>query len=130
MDRQEIASHTTAQLAGEWCWSDAYKELNGMRPRHTPSHDELVDFWVSFPARAAEKNDEDAAAEAYGLAKLEAAVANTMALGATSRQQAFRWLMDADGVDTDNHQDVEHFFWGFGVSFKDLNRFTKEVMER
>jgi hypothetical protein len=130
MDRQEIAAQSEETLRGEWCWSDAFKELHGSRPRHTPTHDELVSFWTTFPERAAEKDAEEAAGHAAGLARLEAAITETMEAGATSRVQAMRWLIDADGTDATEYQSVEHFFWGFNIAMKDMDRLTREFMGR
>lgn len=45
------------------------------------------------------------------------------------RADALRWDMQSDGImNTEDRQAVEMFFYGKGLSFKDVDAYTEEVM--
>lgn len=101
--------------------SDMYKDANGFRPRHYKvlwTESELEEEYSYLQARIEESMATDALREKYALESFNTLVEETIALGAADRETAIRWLMDAENVDTSYLQDVEHFFWGYGLSYE------------
>ena len=100
---------------------DAYKDAHGIRPRwmnfKAMSDDALTAFADQLSEEVEEAINREREAEAEFLAQYEASVAKLMREQGIDRHTAMRWLFDADNVETDFYQDVEHFFWKLGVSF-------------
>lgn len=85
-------------------YSDMYKDAYGFRPRFDYSNWSLADFEKEFEYLGHEiKRRIEADDIAYDNAAVvfENRVANTIALGAGSRENAIRWIMDADNADGD-----------------------------
>jgi hypothetical protein len=101
--------------------SDMFKDANNFRPRHykewwTPS--ELEEEYNYLQAQIERVMAEERAAEESALVEFNKLVEDTIALGAGDRETAIKWLMDAENVDTSYLQDVEHFFWSYGLSYE------------
>ena len=126
MTRTELSAMTVEQLLEGY--SDAHKDLCGWRPRHTPSHEELVEFWDTFDVNFQTQKNIEEQQDAEGLARFEADVAKALEVGATDRATAIRWMLDGENVDMDNRQSVEHFFWCYGMGVKNMERITEEVL--
>ena len=85
-------------------YSDMYKDAYGFRPRCDYSNWSLADFEKEFEYLGLEIERRIAADNAaYDTAAVvfEKRVADTIALGAGSRENAIRWIMDADNVGDD-----------------------------
>lgn len=68
------AAQVEAGLTADWCYSDAFKEIYGYRPRgeYVNSPEYVAEFWNSFDelftqAQAVDKADLFAACEAVGI---------------------------------------------------------------
>lgn len=68
------AAQVEAGLTDDWCYSDAFKEIYGYRPRgeYVNSPEYVADFWNSFEENFAEAQRQDvadleAACEAVGI---------------------------------------------------------------
>jgi len=55
--REDLETLTTEQL-GE-SFSDAFKDVNGWRPRWEPSREELIRFWLSYDENLRESIERD-----------------------------------------------------------------------
>ena len=107
-------------------FSDLHKDAHGVRPSKyqfqlwsemTP--DQLQLEW-DYMCRVLEQEEaREQAAHAEAIVAFEARVAETMAMGAVYREQAIRWIMDAEGVViTDGGvSDKEELEWTLGLPF-------------
>lgn len=93
-------------------WWDAYKDAYGFRPRNLAvSHFTAEDFQheITYLSTEIERNearrreDEKAAAVDF-----EARIGEMIALGAKTRENALRWIHEADGTDGDDERLAYH----------------------
>lgn len=92
-------------------WSDLYKDAHGHRPRFSLGHmtaAELDALWDRTCDALSAELDAESTREVEAELAFDARLNSLIALGAVDRNQAFRWLMDAEGVD---RRDVEVYGW-------------------
>jgi hypothetical protein len=82
--------------------SDLFKDVNGFRPGSTfytawnsGNNDQKQVIWDNLILQLEEKYTEDKKAEAEAIKNFEAKVTLHMELGASSRETALRWIVDA-----------------------------------
>lgn len=114
----------------ESCLSDFYKDAYGIRPRgyykEWWSREEL-DAEISHLCEVTRQNEaREAVHEAAMLVEFENRISEVIKLGAENRKTAIRWLMDAENVDFDNYQDIEHFFWKQNIGWQAIKKFTDQ----
>lgn len=68
MTRTQLEALSTEDLLDGF--SDGYKDLNGFRPRYTPSREELISFWSTFQD---DLNEEEARMAEYDAQRWAAA---------------------------------------------------------
>lgn len=97
--------------------SDAFKDVNGFRPRgfgyNDMSDDELEAAAEKLSDEVVDSINEERNWELEARANWEAAVASAIGNGAPDRESAVRWLFDAEGFD-------ENDLWdgASGISYK------------
>lgn len=100
-------------------YSDMHKDAYGFRPRHIPEwtisefEAEFERLQVALDRAIAEDN---AAYEAAAI-RMESRIESTIALGAGTRENAIRWMMDADNV----NGDIEYFCYLNGLRYGYFN---------
>jgi len=108
--------YTPLEQASMTYW-DMYKDAHGIRPRGTDTSSwtlEKFESEMSYLQEVIERNDlqrrvdEDAAIQAF-----EARVAKIIALGATDRAMALRWIHEAEDTDGDD----EYLCYRVGVPY-------------
>lgn len=108
-------------------WSDLYRDAHGFRPRFDLSNysaAELDALWLSTYAALEDSMEQDERNELEAELEFDSALQRLMGLGAGSLRQAFRWLLDAEGVDLRNlsagevKYELEGFCWSFGLPFR------------
>ena len=102
--------------------SDAHKDAYGFRPRGQYGDDWSVEELRVELDRlcdyANEVYEQEQAAAEEAADEFDALVANTIASGAANREQAIRWLVEAEDVG----HDMEFFVWKQGFLFTDRGR--------
>ena len=110
--------------------SDFHKDAYGFRPR-----DHYQEWWTQeeldaeydrLSAICEENRVREEYQQAQALVDFEKDIKNTIALGASDRQTAIRWLIEAEGLDLNFSQDVEHFFWLNNLPWEKIDEFKKE----
>ena len=97
-------------------FSDFYKEVHGIRPRWMTDEQWNSEEWLEAAIRglevaAEEENQRRNDAYARSINTLEDSIATLIQTeGATDRETAIRWLMQAEDID-----DVAHFEFRMGV---------------
>jgi hypothetical protein len=85
-------------------WSDCYKDVHGVRPRWDVSGMTYEDFAAEIDVLQAELElviQREREQEARAIAEFEQSVAVVIESGASDRETALRWLMDASEADGD-----------------------------
>lgn len=122
MDRAALEAKSFEDLS--YLWSDAHKDLYDFRPRHTPSKEELVEFWATFEDRFARKQAEEADIEARMQDRLNEcidAILDTVKDATVAR--AMMMLAENAGVQIyKGRADWEALDWEFGVKFGTCKR--------
>ena len=122
-----LSVHLQMVHVSDACLSDYYKDAHGFRPRHYKlwwSYDEL-DAEIEYLSKVAEENYKaECAREEKALRAFEELIEETINHGAKDVETAIRWLMDGEDVDVEYRLDVEHFFWGHGLSHEKIDEFT------
>jgi len=117
----------------ETCLSDLFKDAHGFRPRGHYKEwwtQEDLDIEIEYLCDLTKANMAlEAVNQAESLRVFEEMIEYTISIGAPDRKTAIRWLMDAEDVDMEFKQDVEHFFWKQGLSFEKIDEYTKEFFE-
>lgn len=104
-------------------YSDFYKEMHGIRPRwmqFTPENiGRLIEnlFFEYEQHQKAEK-----AREKQAIADMEAAIQKAISLGANTRRNAVRWLMEAEGT-----TDWSYFEYCNSVPYGYFKKYYKKV---
>ena len=109
--------------------SDMFKDANGFRPRHYKewwTEEELEKEYDYLQTCINESMERERIQHEIAEKEFEALILKTIELGAEDRDTAIRWLMQAEDVDTRNLQDVEHFFWGHGLSYEKYTEYGKK----
>lgn len=96
-------------------FSDFYKEIHGIRPRWMTDEQWNSEEWLEQAIKGLEVAAEEEAVrrnDAYARAinTLEDLIVTQIQNGATDRETAIRWLMDAEDID-----DVSHYEFRMGV---------------
>jgi len=112
--------------------SDLHKEAYGCRPNQvffdlwsSMADDKKQATWDSLELKRQIRGDERKKEEAAAVAVFERLISETIALGATNRADALRWLVSSN-VDI---QDTEHALWKHGVLFAENGKYEQEVKE-
>ena len=112
--------------------SDLHKEAYGCRPNQfffdlwsSMTDDKKQATWDSLELKREIREDERKNEEAAAVAVFERLISETIALGATNRADALRWLVTSN-VDV---QDPEHALWKHGVLFAESGKYANEVKE-
>ena len=101
--------------------SDMHKSAYGSRPRGGYDHMSVEELKVELDKLnviANEVYEQEKAYEEECADEFDALVANTIASGAANREQAIRWLVEAEDVGGD----MEFFVWKQGFLFTDRGR--------
>lgn len=124
MNQQNVAmwSNTATDIREEYIsqYSDMHKDAYGFRPRFDYLDWSLADFETEFEYLGyliQRRIDDDNAAYDAAAVRMESLIENTIALGAGSRENAIRWLMDADNVSGD----IEYFCYLNGLRYGYFN---------
>jgi len=64
--------------------------------------------------------------ESEALVQFEMLIKRTIALGASDRETAIRWLVDGEDLEM-TEQDLQYFFWGHGLSYEIQNKWAKDL---
>lgn len=102
-------------------YSDMHKDAYGFRPRFDYSDWSLADFEIEFEHLSRVINQriaEDNSAYDAAATRFESRVENTIALGAGTRENAIRWMMQADNA----NGDIEYFCYLNGLRNGYFNR--------
>jgi hypothetical protein len=103
--------------------SDLHKEARGFRPRagnwfcdkwDNADDDGKQAIWDGLIAEMQENDLAAADHEAGCLLEFKQLIADTIENGAGDDITALRWLIQ-DGRQIDHSQDIDHFFWEYGV---------------
>lgn len=88
-------------------FSDFYKDVHGFRPRSHAFYDtattdkERQAMWDTLVCELEQVTKAEELAEAKAINEFEAIVESTINSGASDRDTAIQWLMDAEGVNGD-----------------------------
>ena len=99
------ATATMTYTYSDELYSDFHKEAFGFRPRgdtyalwQSMTPDQKQDAW-DYMGRVCDSNDrEEKARQTKSVARFEARIADTIAMGAGDEATAMRWIFEADGV--------------------------------
>ena len=113
--------------------SDLHKDARGFRPRSeafwatfaTADADGKQAIWDGLIKEMEDRQSEELAAEHRALANFEARIAEYVALGASDRETAIRWILQAEGLD--NEYDAGYICYCLGLSY-DLEGIFKPFM--
>lgn len=105
-------------------YSDVYKEAYGHRalPNENWTDAELLQRFEDLSVIAERHAEEERKAQENAAKLFEERVARVIELGAGDRENALRWIMDAEDV----HGDWEFLAWKMGLKH---NYFAKEAQE-
>ena len=103
--------------------SDLHKEARGFRPRSdhfwgqwaAADNDGKQAIWDGLIKEMEDRQSEELAAEHRALANFEARIAEYVALGASDRETAIRWILQAEGLD--NEYDAGYICYCLGLSY-------------
>ncbi len=112
--------------------SDLFKDVHGFRPRHMAEWWTPADLEAEYDRLQAELKvvmDNEKKAQEEALVRFDELIQETINYGAADRETAIRWLMDAEGVDIAYKQEVEHFFWKYGLSWEIISEYTQKVVD-
>ena len=113
---------TAAQLDRYFLETDVYemhKEAYGVKGRHYDfdkmSNDDLKKEFEHLceVAKAEREREEEAEEEAYK--NFEEQIKKNLELGATDRETAIKWILDAEGLD--NEKDTSYICYSLGLSY-------------
>lgn len=111
--------------------SDFSKEANGFRNRSYKewwTEEELNDEYNHLGALCEENRIRDEAREKQALLDFNKLIDETIANGAGDRKTAIRWLVQGEELEF-HTQDLEYFFWGYGLSYKLQREFSKKMLD-
>jgi len=99
--------------------SDAHKDAYGTRPRHfdfaSMSLAELEALADRMEDAVVVAIEEERAREAAAIADFEAEIAKYLSLGASDRDHAIVWLLDANGLSDETWDDA--ICWALGLPY-------------
>ena len=99
--------------------SDAYKDLNGLRPRYmdfdSMSEEELEQMARELSDAISEEVKMDRVREQNRIDSFERSISTMMELGAPDRESAIRWIMDAN--DVYDRADTEFVCYQLGLPY-------------
>lgn len=129
---------TEAQIAGckqfdAQIWSDLHKDAYGSRPRFSLegyTAEQLDALWVRTCKALEDTMDYESTMEIEAEIEFDRKLDSLVKLGAVNRNQAFRWLLDAEGMDLEEERAYQfggvcyHFGLPFGMAdeLKELAR--------
>lgn len=106
---------------------DCYKDVHGIRPRwinfsemSTAEMQEMADNLAKEVTESIEREEKEQALAKDAYDKHLLAMITDYNV---DEKTAIRWDMQAENVDTSNEQDVEHYYWKKGLSFKDIKSY-------
>ena len=110
--------------------SDMYKEANGFRPKHykewfTQAELEAEYEYLEQEIQYAMKRERYAEKEA--IKAFKKLIKETIEYGAGDRETAIRWLVQGEGLDYTDAEDLKYFFWGHGLSYMLQNCWAKAL---
>jgi hypothetical protein len=104
-------------------YSDYHKDAYGFRPRYdyySYSLEQLEADFARFGQMISEATEAEALAERAAVAAFQAAIQNTIQIGAGDEETALRWLASA-GVE-ECGPDWEHYLWQRGILYTEYGR--------
>lgn len=108
-------------------WSDLYKDAMGFRPRFDLSDysaSDLDRLWNDTCVALDETMEREKIAHADALVRFNQRIERMVTeYGAQDRDQAMRWISQAEGCEGD----YEHLLWGQGIAFEDMIHFGVKV---
>jgi len=119
------------------CISDAYKDVNGFRPRHicwkTTPLDELYRLRDFYYQEADEAAKRERAARSRSLANLRAQMSKLRMEHDIDELTAWRWMYEANAISEEFHLGSEfgwdNFCWEFDVDFEFARDIAKAFRE-
>jgi hypothetical protein len=119
-------------------FSDLYKEVYGVRPRHHEYNDATdarkQEIWEDLIVLHEAEIIESAKQELDAQRQFELRVAEVQEMGAGDRATAIRWILDAEGIsafDAMYGGDSVCYHFGMSYMFKEMfNPFCKEIVDR
>lgn len=115
-------------------YSDFHKDALGFRPRGSSwsmmTPDEKQAEWDFLENAFQQSVDQENLEKEQAVAAFKTVLKETIALGAGDEITALRWLSSVENLD--NSQDIEHWFWEWGILFTDygteiISKFFKEL---
>lgn len=104
-------------------YSDMFKDIHGCRPRWMHFTPETIGRLMENLCYEYEQHVKaEKAREQQAIAEMEAAIQKAISLGAGSRRNALRWLMDAEGT-----KDWEYFEYCNRVPYGYFKEYYKKV---
>lgn len=117
-------------------FSDLHKDAYGFRPRGHRFYDaettdeERQEMWDYTLADLERTLDQEKREQAANLAKVEAMIAENMAFGAQSREQAIKWLVQAlNPSSVDLMYGGEWVCFEYGIAFENSSMFNAACRE-
>ena len=110
--------------------SDLHKDARGSRPRSDlfwdawkeADNDGKQAIWDGLIKEMEDRQSEELAAECLALANFEARIAEYVTLGASDRETAIRWILQAEGLD--NEYDAGYICYCLGLSYDKTDIFA------
>jgi len=135
---EEIGIFTVEDLEHHFAvetFRDLYKDAYGFRPSQAvyeallagtreEQEAEIENLGRAVEEEYLRENEMKAAASA----RFDEEIAEMIRLGAGDAATALRWMAQANDVDLENDQDVEHMLWARGLSFETI-RFWMEMLK-
>jgi hypothetical protein len=107
---------------------DCYKDVHGIRPRwinfsemSTAEMEKMADDLAKEAKESIEREEQE---QALAKEKFDSHILGLITEYNVDEKTAVRWDMQAENVNVSDAQDVEHYFWKKGLSFKDINFYT------
>jgi len=111
--------------------SDASKDAQGFRTRFDYSActaEELMAEAYYWECQVVVTMAEDAIREAECKTEFEQVIADTIACGAGNRATAINWLYMGECQKENWDMGMEHWFWGWGLSFENIRAYEREFI--
>lgn len=107
---------------------DCYKDVHGIRPRwinfsemSTAEMQKMADDLAKEVKESIEREEQE---QALAKEKFDSHILALITDYNVDENTAVRWDMQSENVNVSDAQDVEHYFWRKGLSFKDINFYT------
>jgi hypothetical protein len=138
MYRANKGTHNMAYTFDDCIFSDLYKEVHGVRPRHHEYNDAAdarkQEIWEDLIVQHEAEIIESAKQELDAQRQFELRVTQVQQMGAEDRDTAIRWILDAEGIEA---YDAAYggtslcYYFGMNYMFTDMfEMFCQEMFAR